>query len=153
MPVQIETMKKLVLAAGLAFAAEPDGLVLPPGFHASVVSGGLGPTRHLAVRPNGDLGGHLLGSDRDVPIAAHRAAGFHHHFAFWHDLFPGEIDQSYPVRASPPGPSPSQSTVTLTHAASPKSHSAPRRDRQNSHSPRLIRFQGASSFRALEGLS
>jgi len=50
-------MKKLafVLAAGLAFAAEPDGLVLPPGFHATIVSEGLGPIRHLAVRPNGDL--------------------------------------------------------------------------------------------------
>jgi glucose/arabinose dehydrogenase len=50
-------MQKLafVLAAGLAFAAEPDGLVLPPGFHATIVSEGLGPIRHLAVRPNGDL--------------------------------------------------------------------------------------------------
>src|SRR5258708_4114267 len=50
-------MKKfaLVLAAGLAFAAEPDGLVLPRGFHASIGSEGLGPIRHLAVRPNGDL--------------------------------------------------------------------------------------------------
>jgi glucose/arabinose dehydrogenase len=50
-------MKILVflLAAGLAFSAEPDGLVLPPGFHASIVSEGLGPIRHLAVRPNGDL--------------------------------------------------------------------------------------------------
>jgi glucose/arabinose dehydrogenase len=56
---KIKTMKTktllLVLAAGLAFAAEPDGLVLPPGFHASVVSEGLGPIRHIAVRPNGDL--------------------------------------------------------------------------------------------------
>jgi glucose/arabinose dehydrogenase len=50
-------MKKfmLVFAAGLAFAAEPDGLVLPPGFHASIVSEDLGPIRHLAVRPNGDV--------------------------------------------------------------------------------------------------
>ena len=55
--LRIEAMKKLVLvlAAGLAFAAEPDGLVLPPGFHATIVSEGLGPIRHLAVRPNGDL--------------------------------------------------------------------------------------------------
>jgi len=53
----MDAMKTLVLllAAGLAFAAEPDGLVLPPGFHASVVSEGLGPVRHLAVRSNGDL--------------------------------------------------------------------------------------------------
>jgi glucose/arabinose dehydrogenase len=37
-------------------AAEPDGLVLPPGFHATVVNGGLGThARHLAVRANGDV--------------------------------------------------------------------------------------------------
>ncbi|HLH17741.1 MAG TPA: PQQ-dependent sugar dehydrogenase [Bryobacteraceae bacterium] len=36
-------------------AAEPDGLILPNGFHASVVADGLGPIRHLAVRPNGDI--------------------------------------------------------------------------------------------------
>lgn len=53
-------MKKLVcglcfLLAGPAFAEEPDGLTLPPGFHASVVAEGLGPLRHLAVRPNGDI--------------------------------------------------------------------------------------------------
>jgi glucose/arabinose dehydrogenase len=50
-------MKKIVFAlvAGLAFGAEPDGLVLPQGFHATVVSEALGPIRHLAVRPNGDL--------------------------------------------------------------------------------------------------
>ena len=53
----MEGMRKLVLllTAGLAFAAEPDGLVLPSGFHASIVSEGLGPIRHLAVRPNGDI--------------------------------------------------------------------------------------------------
>ena len=39
----------------LAHAAEPDGLVLPPGFHASVV-GDVGPhARHIVVGPNGDL--------------------------------------------------------------------------------------------------
>jgi glucose/arabinose dehydrogenase len=50
-------MKTLVflLAAGLAFAAEPDGLVLPAGFHAGIISEGLGRIRHLAVRSNGDL--------------------------------------------------------------------------------------------------
>jgi len=53
----MKSMKKLlfVLAAGFAFAGEPDGLILPSGFHANVVSEGLGPIRHLAVRPNGDL--------------------------------------------------------------------------------------------------
>jgi len=53
-------MKKVVYGLSLflvspAFAEEPDGLVLPPGFHASVVAEGLGPLRHLAVRPNGDI--------------------------------------------------------------------------------------------------
>ena len=28
----------------------PDGLILPPGFHASVVADGLGPIRHMALR-------------------------------------------------------------------------------------------------------
>src|SRR5215469_3241028 len=53
----METMKKfmLVFAAGLAFAAEPDGLVLPPGFHASIVSEDLRPIRHLAIRSNRDV--------------------------------------------------------------------------------------------------
>jgi len=36
-------------------AAEPDALTLPPGFHATVVTEGLGPVRHLAVRANGDI--------------------------------------------------------------------------------------------------
>jgi glucose/arabinose dehydrogenase len=44
-----------VLTAAPAFADEPDGLKLPPGFHASVVAEGLGAVRHLAVRSNGDL--------------------------------------------------------------------------------------------------
>jgi glucose/arabinose dehydrogenase len=43
------------LLAAPALAQEPDGLILPPGFHASVVAEGLGPLRHLAVRPNGDI--------------------------------------------------------------------------------------------------
>ena len=38
-----------------AFAVEPDGLILPPGFHASVVADGLGPIRHMAIRQNGDI--------------------------------------------------------------------------------------------------
>ena len=53
-------MKKLVFGLSLflaapAFAEEPDGLILPAGFHASVVAEGLGALRHLAVRPNGDV--------------------------------------------------------------------------------------------------
>jgi glucose/arabinose dehydrogenase len=45
----------LSISAAAAWAAEPDGLVLPPGFHASVVAEGLGPIRHMAVRDNGDI--------------------------------------------------------------------------------------------------
>ena len=45
----------LSFAAGPLLAAEPDGLVLPPGFHASVVAEGLGPIRHMAIRDNGDI--------------------------------------------------------------------------------------------------
>jgi len=45
----------LLLAAAPALAAEPDGLVLPSGFHATVVADGLGPIRHMAVRDNGDI--------------------------------------------------------------------------------------------------
>src|SRR5260370_15967780 len=41
-----------LLAAAPALAAEPDGLTLPPGFHASVVADGLGPIRHMALRGN-----------------------------------------------------------------------------------------------------
>jgi glucose/arabinose dehydrogenase len=53
-------MKKLLLALPVCFAThalaqEPDGLILPAGFHASVVAEGLGPLRHLAVRPDGDI--------------------------------------------------------------------------------------------------
>ena len=43
------------LTSSLSLADEPDGLQLPPGFHASIVAEGLGPVRHLAVRDNGDI--------------------------------------------------------------------------------------------------
>src|SRR6185437_14929020 len=43
------------LAAGTSLAAEPDGLTLPPGFHATVVADGLTGVRHLAFGANGDL--------------------------------------------------------------------------------------------------
>jgi len=45
----------LTSAVGFAVTEEPDALVLPSGFHATVVAEGLGPVRHLAVRENGDL--------------------------------------------------------------------------------------------------
>lgn len=41
-----------VFVAAPAFAAEPDNLVLPKGFHASVAAEGLGPIRHMALRGN-----------------------------------------------------------------------------------------------------
>jgi glucose/arabinose dehydrogenase len=42
----------LLAAAAPALAAEPDGLTLPSGFHATVVADGLGPIRHMALRGN-----------------------------------------------------------------------------------------------------
>src|ERR1700744_4259388 len=42
-------------ATAPAFADEPDGLILPKGFHASIVADGLTGIRHLAFAPNGDL--------------------------------------------------------------------------------------------------
>jgi len=55
-------MKRLLLAAlplwmaAPALAAAPDpGVTVPPGFIAEVAHEGVGPARHIAVRPNGDL--------------------------------------------------------------------------------------------------
>jgi glucose/arabinose dehydrogenase len=54
-------MKKLAVALLLsmatpALAGESAGLMLPPGFHATIVSDGLGAgARHVAVRANGDV--------------------------------------------------------------------------------------------------
>jgi glucose/arabinose dehydrogenase len=51
----------VLLGAATAFLAAPslaqapDGVTVPPGFHATVVADGLGPIRHLAVRDNGDI--------------------------------------------------------------------------------------------------
>jgi glucose/arabinose dehydrogenase len=42
-------------AAAPVLADEPDGLIMTPGFHASVVADGLGSIRHMAVRSNGDI--------------------------------------------------------------------------------------------------
>ncbi|HEX4635147.1 MAG TPA: PQQ-dependent sugar dehydrogenase [Rhizomicrobium sp.] len=49
------TVFALCVSSPLALASEPDGLTLPPGFHASVVAEGLGPIRHMAIRDNGDI--------------------------------------------------------------------------------------------------
>jgi glucose/arabinose dehydrogenase len=55
-------MRKAFVAALLAslctapvFAAEPDNLILPPGFHASIVAEGIPQARHMAIRVNGDI--------------------------------------------------------------------------------------------------
>src|ERR1700761_7028578 len=45
----------LGVAAPAALAAEPDGLVLPPGFHARVVEDVGKNARHIAIRANGDM--------------------------------------------------------------------------------------------------
>ena len=45
----------LLAFASPVFAAEPDNLILPPGFHASVTAEGLGAARHIAIRGNGDI--------------------------------------------------------------------------------------------------
>ena len=45
----------LASVPGFALADEPDGLKLPPGFHAAIVADGLGSFLHLAVRANGDI--------------------------------------------------------------------------------------------------
>lgn len=38
-----------------SLAEENDGLILPRGFHATVVHEGIGFARHIAIRDNGDL--------------------------------------------------------------------------------------------------
>ena len=43
------------LSFGPALADPPDSLILPAGFHATVVVDSLGPIRHLTVRRNGDI--------------------------------------------------------------------------------------------------
>jgi glucose/arabinose dehydrogenase len=43
------------LTSVFTLAQEPDGLKLPQGFHATVVTEGLGPIRHLAVGADGDI--------------------------------------------------------------------------------------------------
>ena len=52
---RLALLAPLLFAALPAWAAEPDNLVLPPGFHASVAAEALGPARHLAIRDNGDI--------------------------------------------------------------------------------------------------
>lgn len=49
------TLLALALGTSAAHCESSDGLVLPRGFHATVVYEGGGPARHLAVRDNGDI--------------------------------------------------------------------------------------------------
>jgi glucose/arabinose dehydrogenase len=57
-----------------AFAEEPDGLVLPAGFHASIVADGLKGVRHLAFRNRDTLYASTRGKDNGI-IALHLDAG------------------------------------------------------------------------------
>jgi glucose/arabinose dehydrogenase len=57
-----------IAAIGQAQAAEPDNLILPPGFHATVVADGLGPfVRHLAFRDKETL---YISTERQTEDAA-----------------------------------------------------------------------------------
>ena len=60
------------LATGAAIAAdEPDGLILPAGFHASIVADGINGARHLAFRDNGDLYVSTRGDKSNSIVAIH----------------------------------------------------------------------------------
>ena len=52
---KIYAVTLLSLLAAPALAAEPDNLILPPGFHATVVADGILHVRHMAIRANGDI--------------------------------------------------------------------------------------------------
>jgi glucose/arabinose dehydrogenase len=59
-----------ILVAAPAMAAEPDGLKLPPGFHATVVAEGLGEaTRHMAFRDASHLYVSTERQSKDAPNA------------------------------------------------------------------------------------
>src|ERR1700739_557041 len=73
-----------------AFAAEPDGLTLPPGFHASVVADGLGNmVRHMAFAGANRLYVSTERQGKDAPNAgiialhldAHHVADKTEHFS------------------------------------------------------------------------
>ena len=55
-----------VVASSAAQAAEPDGLVLPSGFHAEIVADGVKDLRHIAITP----GGVIYATTRKDGIAA-----------------------------------------------------------------------------------
>ena len=65
-----------LMAAAPALAAEPDGLTLPKGFHATVVAEGLGPIRHMALRLGPDhkpmQTEHIAGIDQGTGIKVYK---------------------------------------------------------------------------------
>src|SRR5580693_4360604 len=63
-----------IVVAGAAQAAEPDGLVLPQGFHADVVADGIKGLRHLAITPDGTI----YATTRSDGIAALKLDKDHH---------------------------------------------------------------------------
>jgi glucose/arabinose dehydrogenase len=73
MPMKSRMCVLLLMVAGAsrALAEEPDGLVLPPHFHASVVATGLKGLRHMVVRPDGDIYASTRGGGATGIIAIH----------------------------------------------------------------------------------
>jgi glucose/arabinose dehydrogenase len=61
----------MVAGASGARAEEPDGLVLPPHFHASIVATGLKGLRHMAIRPDGDIYASTRGGGATGILAIH----------------------------------------------------------------------------------
>src|SRR5580698_603221 len=51
-------------ATSAALAAEPDNLILLPGFHAQVVADGIASLRHMAVRDDGVIYASTRGGGR-----------------------------------------------------------------------------------------
>lgn len=88
----------LVFAAAPALADEPDGLVLPKGFHAQVVADGLGPIRHMALRGNDIYVSTRHGRDQpSVGIIALRLGLDHKPLQTAH-FAEGKVDQGTGIR-------------------------------------------------------
>ena len=65
--------------AATPISAGPDTLILPPGFHASVVADGIAHARHMAIRANGDIyvSTRHTGTDPSVGLIAIRLGPDH----------------------------------------------------------------------------
>jgi glucose/arabinose dehydrogenase len=86
----------VLLAATPVLAAEPDGLVVPSGFHAMVVADGLGPIRHMAIRGNDIYFSTRHGRDQpSVGIVAVRMGADHKAMDTEHF---GNVDQGTGIR-------------------------------------------------------